>query len=384
MLRFCSAGESHGRAVVTIVEGVPSGVSLTAAFITQELARRQLGHGRGGRMQIERDSAQIVSGVRLGETIGSPVAIAVANMDWENWLDVMKVEPADEKPEAVTAPRPGHADLAGAWKMARSDIRDVLERASARETVSRVAAGAVCKSILGEVGIAVASRVISIGNIAMDEAYASAPMDTAAIDASPVRCPDPKASERMIEAIDAAEAEGQTIGGVFEVRSEKVIPGLGGYATLGDRLDGRIAGSVMSIPAVKGVEIGDGFALATRLGRDAHDEIVKDDTGRIARPTNRAGGLEGGTTNGEPLIVRAAVKPIPTLGTPLRSIDLVSGEPVEACRERSDVCVVPAAAVVGEAMVAVELAKALLEKFGGDCIIDVKQALRVYLERIGQ
>lgn len=384
MLRISSAGESHGRAMVTLVEGIPAGVPVTVEMIDTDLARRQLGHGRGGRMQIETDVAQILAGVRLGRALGSPIALAVANKDWENWLDVMKAEPAESAPDAVTAPRPGHADLAGAWKTGTSDIRDVLERASARETVSRVAAGAVCRSLLGEVGMTVASRVVSIGEIRMDAKFDSQALDSPSIDSSPVRCPDPEASPRMVEAIDGARAKGQTIGGVFEVVVDGVIPGLGGYSTVADRLDGALAGAVMSIPAVKGVEIGDGFRLAARLGGDAHDEMVVGDAGRVKRVTNRAGGLEGGMTNGEELIVRAAVKPIPTLATPLRSVDIATGESVDACKERSDICVVPAAAVVGEAMVAIELAKSLIEKFGGDCLSDTERSVGAYLERIGR
>lgn len=383
MLKFSSAGESHGRAVVTIIEGVPAGVPVTADLINSELSRRQLGHGRGGRMQIEDDTAQILAGVRFGEALGSPIALAVANKDWENWLDVMRVEPTEARGDPVTAPRPGHADLAGVWKMARGDIRDVLERASARETVSRVAAGAVCKSLIGQVGMLVASRVVSIGKVRMDPVHQAEAIDNSVVDTSPVRCPDPAASEKMVAAIDAACADGQTLGGIFEVHATGVIPGLGGYATVGERLDGRIAAAVMSIPAVKGVEVGDGFALAQRLGRDAHDEIVKDEKGAITRPTNRAGGLEGGMANGRPIVVRAAVKPIPTLTSPLRSVDLATGEEVQACRERSDICVVPAAAVVAEAMLAIELGKALLEKFGGDCLADIRGAVAAYRERIG-
>lgn len=384
MLRFSSAGESHGRAIVAILEGVPAGVPIAAELVNRELARRQLGHGRGGRMQIERDAAQILAGVRFGESIGSPIALLVANKDWENWLDVMAVEPTAARPAPVTAPRPGHADLAGVWKMGRSDVRDVLERASARETVARVAAGAICKSLIDRVGMTVLSRVLSIGTISMDASFAGAPIDQAEIDASPVRCPDPAAAAKMVDAIDVARAEGQTLGGTFEVQVVGVVPGLGGYATATDRLDGRLAGALMSIPAVKGVEIGDGFALASRRGRDAHDEILRAPDGKIVRPTNRAGGLEGGTTNGQPVILRAAIKPIPTLGKPLASVDLRTGEAVEAAKERSDICVAPAAAVVAEAVVAVEMARALTEKFGADSLADIEQGVRCYRERIGQ
>jgi len=370
--------------MVAVVEGLPAGVPITAAEINRELARRQLGHGRGGRMQIERDAVQVLSGVRFGESIGSPIALLVANKDWENWLDAMATEPAADRPEPVAAPRPGHADLAGVWKTGRSDIRDILERASARETVARVAAGAVAKSLIGEFAIAVGSRVVSIGEVGMDPRFLEEPIDSEALDDTPVRCPDPVASEKMVEAIDRARMDGDTLGGTFEVQAAGVIPGLGGYDLPRSRLDGRIAGSVMSIPSVKGVEVGEGFALAAARGSEAHDEIVTDEMGRIVRPTNRAGGLEGGVTNGEPLRIRAAVKPVPTLAKPLRSVDLVTGEPVEALRERSDVCVVPAAAVVAEAAVAFELAVALVEKFGGDSLVDMRAAAERYLKRIGR
>lgn len=384
-MRYTTAGESHGRALVAIVTGVPAGVPLDVSDIDADLARRQVGHGRGGRMAIESDRAVILSGVRLGRTIGSPVAVTVANRDWENWTDVMAPgagEPGDGA--RVTAPRPGHADLAGSQKTGASDVRDVLERASARETAARVAAGAVAKALLRELGVTVGSYVRAIGGVEMPPLADAAAPDRAAVEASDVRCPDGPSAERMRARIDEAAAEGESLGGVVVVYANGLVPGVGGYATARERLDGRIAGAVMSIPAIKGVEFGDGFALAAGPGSEAHDPILPAEDGAFVRPSNHAGGLEGGMTNGQPLVVVAGMKPIPTLMKPLASVDLETGEAVDAARERSDVCAVPAAAVVAEAEVAVVLADAYQAKFGGDCLEDMRAALGAYRERIAR
>jgi chorismate synthase len=380
-MRYQTAGESHGRALVALVTGVPAGVAVDVTAIDEDLARRQRGYGRGGRQAIEQDRAVVLAGIRAGRTIGSPVAITVANRDWENWTDVMSPS-APSTAEAVTAVRPGHADLPGCLKTGATDARDILERASARETAARVAAGGVAKALLRAVGVRVRSVVTRIGDIAMEEPVDLAALDHAAVEASDVRCPDPAVAERMRGAIDAARSAGESLGGVFVVYAEGLVPGLGGYASADERLDARLAGAVVSIPAIKGVEFGDGFALAARPGSEAHDEILYEVERGFRRPTNRAGGLEGGMTNGEMLVVRAAMKPIPTLMRPLRSVDLHTRERVDASRERSDVVAVPAAAVVGEAEVAMVLADAYCAKFGGDCLGDLQAALAVYRERI--
>ncbi|TLM80343.1 MAG: chorismate synthase [Actinobacteria bacterium] len=385
-MRYTTAGESHGRALVTIVTGVPAGVPLEAADVDADLGRRQVGYGRGGRMTIESDRAMLLSGVRFGRTIGSPVAITVANRDWENWTDVMAPGGGDEAAQAagkarVTAPRPGHADLAGCLKTGASDVRDVLERASARETAARVAAGAVAKALLRGLGVSVGSYVRAIGGVQMEPLADAAAVDVAAVEASDVRCPDEAAAARMRDRIDEAAASGESLGGVFTVYAIGLAPGLGGYATAGERLDARLAGAVVSIPAIKGVEFGDGFALAAGPGSEAHDPILPARAGAFVRPSNHAGGLEGGMTNGEPLVLSAAMKPIPTLMKSLPSVDLETGEPVDAARERSDVCAVPAAAVVAEAEVALVLADAYQAKVGGDCLGDMLAALAAYTER---
>lgn len=389
--RFTTAGESHGQALVAIVEGVPAGLPLAREWIDAELLRRQGGYGRGGRMRIESDRAELLAGVRLGETLGSPIALLVRNRDWENWREAMSPDPAseplpDEVLRPVHLPRPGHADLVGVLKYARRDARDVLERASARETAARVAAGAVAKRLLDALGIRVASHVTSIGAVRAtppDELPAEL---NAAADPSPVRCLDPEAEDAMIAAIDAARRAGDTLGGEFEVIARGVPVGLGSYVSWDRKLDGRLAGATMSIHAIKGVEIGAGFAGAGRHGSRVHDAIVRDDAagngGGFARTSNRAGGLEGGVTTGSVLVVRAAMKPISTLMRPLRTVDLRSGEVGEAVRERSDVCAVPAAAVVGEAMVALVLADACLEKFGGDSLTELLRNRDGYLEQL--
>jgi chorismate synthase len=383
-MRYVSSGESHGRALTAIITGVPAGIPVDSAAIDADLVRRQSGYGRGGRMAIESDRALILSGVRFGRTIGSPVTLTVANRDWDNWTDVMAPQGPATPAARVTAPRPGHADLAGVQKTGSDDCRDILERASARETAARVAAGAVARSLLRELGVTVASFVVSIGEVAIDMPADPSAIDPEVVESSEVRCPDTDVSARMISAIDKARADGESLGGTFCVTATGLVPGLGTYAEAAGRLDARLAAAVVSIPAIKGVEIGDGFAAAGRPGSLVHDEIIFDETHGFHRRTNRAGGLEGGMTNGEPLWLRAAMKPIPTLMRPLASVDLDTHEPVDASRERSDVCAVPAAAVVAEAEVAMVLADAYLRKFGSDCLGDISAALAAYKARIAR
>ena len=383
MFRFLTAGESHGKALTVIIEGLPAGLPLTEDYIVLDLRRRQGGYGRGQRQQIEQDRAEILSGVRHGLTLGSPVSLVIRNRDWSNWQDVMQVEPAAEAVEKLTRLRPGHADLAGAIKYGQDDVRPILERASARETAARVAVGAVARRFLEEFGIAVHSHTLAIGDVT---AQGQDEPGWALVEESPVRCADRDTSQRMVRAIDVAREAGDSLGGIFEVWGTGVPIGLGSHVHWDRRLDGRLAQAVMSIQAVKGVEIGGGFALARLPGSQAHDVIVPADQWGDRpwqRATNRAGGLEGGMTNGEPLIVRAALKPISTLGKPLPSADLATGEAVEAHYERSDVCVVPATGVIGEAMVAIVLAEAMLEKFGGDHVDETKRNYQAYLKTIG-
>ena len=389
-ISFRTAGESHGRALTTILEGIPAGLPLAMERdVDPELRRRQGGYGRGRRMQIESDRADLLSGVRLGETLGSPIAMVVWNRDAENWATAMSpVAPEVEvNPKALRAmylPRPGHADLVGVLKYDRRDTRDVLERASARETTVRVACGAIAKRLLAELGVRVGSHIVSIGDVSAcspDEL----PEDlNAAVDGDPVRCLDREASERMVTAIDRAKEEGDTLGGVFEVVVTGLPVGLGSYVSWDAKLDGRLAGAVMSIQAVKGVEIGLGFEGARRPGSRVHDPIETDPSkpraGEIGRASNRAGGLEGGVTTGEPVVVRGAMKPISTLRRRLPSVDLRDGSPAGAAVERSDVCAVPAAGVVGEAMVALVLVDAVLEKFGGDSLGELRRNLDAYLD----
>jgi len=380
-MRYITAGESHGRALTAIVSRVPAGVPLDGASIDADLARRQRGYGRGGRQAIETDRVTILSGVRFGRTIGSPVALSVTNRDWDNWSDVMAA--AGAKPDGVreTHPRPGHADLSGVLKTGSDDTRDVLERASARETAARVAAGGVAKAFLAELGVTLHSYVDSVGGVsaAID---APADVDPAAVEASLVRCPDADAAEAMKAAIDNARADGESLGGTFVVVAVGLVPGVGTYAEAERRLDGRLAAGVMSIPAIKGVAFGDGFGIAAVPGSRAHDPIHYRAGHGITRESNHAGGLEGGMTNGEPLVVRAAMKPIPTLMRPLASVDIDTLEAVDASRERSDVCAVPAAAVVAEAEVAFALAAAYMDKFGSDSLADIVSALSAYRERL--
>jgi chorismate synthase len=390
--RFRTAGESHGRGLVALVEGVPAGLPLLAERdIDPELRRRQAGYGRGGRMRIERDRAELVSGVRFGETLGSPIALLVWNRDWDNWSTAMAHEPpgpgVDEKKlKRVHLPRPGHADLVGVLKYGRDDARDILERASARETAARVAAGAVAKRLLGEFGITVGSHIVRLGNVEASRPDELPEDLNAAVDDSPLRTLDLEAEARMIQAVDEARAAGDTLGGVFEVVARGVPVGLGSHVSWDTRLDGRLAQALMSIQAVKGVEIGLGFEGARRPGSAVHDEFERDPnatrTGGYNRLSNNAGGLEGGISTGAPIVLRAAMKPLSTLMRPLRSVDLRTGEPASAVIERSDVVALPAAAVVGEAMVAIALADAVLEKFGGDSLAELRRNFDGYLEQI--
>ena len=380
-MEYRTAGESHGRALVALVSGVPAGVPLSQNAVDADLARRQVGYGRGGRMAIERDRAMILSGIRFGRTIGSPVALTIGNRDWDNWTDVMATAGEGLDSARVTAPRPGHADLAGCLKTGARDVRDILERASARETAARVAAGGVARALLTALGVRVFSWVERIGDVECGPLDPSC-VDVDVVEASDVRCPDVEVAARMRRAIDVARDAGESLGGVFAVAADGLVPGVGGYAEAAGRLDARLASVVMSIPAIKGVEIGDGFAVAARPGSQVHDPIMFDPVRGFFRATNHAGGIEGGMTNGEPLVLRAAMKPIPTLMKPLATADLDTHEPVDASRERSDVCAVPAAAVVAEAEVAMVLADAYCAKFGQDCLDDMLTALSAYRERI--
>ncbi len=383
MFRFTTAGESHGRGLVAVLEGIPAGLPLAAERVNAELKRRMGGYGRGARMKIEADQIEWLAGVRAGETLGSPIAMLVWNRDWEHWRDVMAPE-ADapggdgEQRRQMTRPRPEHADLAGSLKYDRQDARDILERASARETVARVACGAVCKVLLEQFGVEIGSHVAELGGVtAKHHAPLPTPLNQAA-DASPVRCLDPEAEREMIARIDAAKAAGDTLGGVVEVVALGVPVGLGSHVSWDAKLDGRLAQALMSIPAVKGVELGLGFEAARRKGSEVHDEILPG----LARATNRAGGTEGGMTTGEPLMARVAMKPISTLMSPLRTVDLKTGSPAQAQSERSDVTAVPAMGVIAEAMVALVLAQALLEKFGGDALNETKRNFTGYVAQV--
>jgi chorismate synthase len=375
-MRFLTAGESHGPGLTIIVDGVPAGLALDGAAIDADLRRRQLGYGRGARQRIEHDRARITGGVRQGRTTGAPLALWIENRDAVNWERVMSVTPVAETPDAVTRLRPGHADLAGALKYGHEDVRDVIERASARETAARVAAGGVAKAVLASVGIDLLSETVRIGDVT-----ATARFDRDAIERSEVRCADTDAADRMVKAIAAARDAGDTLGGVTAVRASNVIAGLGSYAQWDRRLDGRIAQALASIPSAKGVEFADAFDASGERGSAVHDPIERRGTG-FGRPSNRAGGLEGGVTNGEDVVVRVAFKPISTLMKPLPSIDLRSGEVAPAHVERSDVCIIPAAGVVAEAMLALVLADALLAKFGEDTIEDMTDAVARYRERL--
>ena len=404
MLRFSTAGESHGKALVTIVEGLPAGLPVAAEWVDRELARRMLGYGRGARMKIERDRIEWLSGLRAGETLGSPIAMLIQNRDWANWEDVMAYEASETTGELrrrrVTRPRPGHADLAGVLKYDRVDARDILERASARETTARVAAGALAKRLLDEFGVEVGSHVLSMAGARVPATTLPTPLNEAS-DRSEVRVLDPATESEIIRRIDAAKKAGDTLGGEVEVIARGVVVGLGSHVSWDRKLDGRLAGMLMSIPAVKGVEIGMGFEAARKLGSEVHDPIESaaaeqrgsgagkampegaDPRGGFRRPSNNAGGLEGGITTGEPVVVKVAMKPISTLMSPLSTVDLASGEPAKAVSERSDVTAVPAMGVIAEALVAIALADAMLEKFGGDSLTEMRRNYNGYVSTLG-
>jgi chorismate synthase len=380
--RFTTAGESHGPGLVAIVEGVPAGLELDRDALDRDMARRQLGHGRGGRMKIETDSVEVRSGVRHGRTLGSPIAVLVANRDYENWEERMNPWPVEAEVEEVHLPRPGHADLIGMQKYGHSDVRNVLERASARETAARVAAGTIARAFLTALGAGVHSHVIQIGSVQAPERSDLVPADFDRVDDDPVRCLDADASAAMVEEINRLRKANESLGGSFEVRAFGLVPGLGSHVSWEERLDGRLAQAIASIQSIKGVAIGEAWDVAGRPGSEAHDEIFWSQERGYHRETNHAGGLEGGMTTGQPLPVRAAIKPISTLTKPLRSVDTETKEPAQALRERTDSTVVPAAAVVGEAMVCLTLARCYREKFGGDHIDDVLAAVEAYKRRI--
>ncbi|MBI4551923.1 MAG: chorismate synthase [Candidatus Latescibacteria bacterium] len=383
MLRYLTAGESHGPALTTILEGLPAGLKVSAEEINVDLKRRQGGYGRGGRMKIESDQADILGGIRHGETLGGPVSLLIRNNDWKNWTDVMAIERPETPTERrrVTKPRPGHADLAGGLKYNQRDLRNILERASARETAARVAVGAIAKRLLAEFGVGVMSHVVRIGTVEADVSGLTADDIRDRAEASPVRCADPRAEAGMIAEIDRAKGLRDTIGGVFEVRVTHVPPGLGSHVHWDRKLDGRLAQAVMSIQAVKGVEIGLGFGTTERLGSEVHDEIFYAD-GRFFRKTNRAGGIEGGMSNGEDILVRGALKPIATIMRTIWSVDIDTKEPFDSAKERSDICTVPAAGVIGEAVVAFVIADAMREKFGGDSVDEMKRNFDGYLQQV--
>lgn len=377
---FSTAGESHGPAEVALVHGVPAGLELLAEDVNRDLARRQKGYGRGGRQKIERDEVEFLGGVRFGQTLGSPIAMLVRNNDYANWEARMSPAPLEKRPDKITLPRPGHADLAGMQKYAFDDLRNVLERSSARETTARVAAGGVARKLLAEFGIEIHSAVYRIGGVAYDKERAA--LDARKADDSEVRCPDPEVSERMKAEIDAARYARDALGGEFVVVAEGCPPGLGSYVDWRDKLDAKLAAAVMSINAIKGVEIGMGFEVASRRSSEVQDEILLQD-GRIARASNRLGGIEGGMSNGEPVVVCAAMKPISTIARALRTVDVATNEPSRAFKERADSCAVPAAAVIGESMVAVVLAETFLEKFGADNMTDIRASYEAYVGRLG-
>ncbi|HEV3095126.1 MAG TPA: chorismate synthase [Solirubrobacteraceae bacterium] len=390
IVRLITAGESHGPGLTCVVEGLPAGIELTPEDLNSDMARRQLGHGRGGRMKIERDAAEVTGGVRHGRTLGGPVAMQVRNRDYANWEERMSPWPVDGEVEEVHLPRPGHADLVGTQKYKQSDVRNILERASARETAARVAGGGLCKAFLAALGVQVRSHVIQIASVHAPERTRSGtgerPLSLAdfdAVDSSPVRCLDAEASRAMVAEINALRKANESLGGVFEVQAFGLVPGLGSHVSWEERLDGRLAMAILSIQAMKGVTIGDGFRVAGLPGSQAHDEIFYSEEHGYFRESNRSGGLEGGMSTGQPLIVRGAMKPLPTLTKPLRSVDIATHDPGAALRERTDSCTVPAAGVVGEAMVALMLADAYRAKFGGDHIDDVREALAAYRQRIG-
>jgi chorismate synthase len=387
--RWLTAGESHGPALVAVLEGVPAGVEVTSAEVARDLQRRRLGYGRGARMSFEQDEVEILGGIRHGVTLGSPVAIRVGNSEWPKWETVMAADPVDPaeleglaRNAPLTRPRPGHADLAGMQKYGYTDARPVLERASARETAARVALGVVAKHLLHQaLGVQIVSHVVELGSVAVKAGLHPRPEDAERVDADPLRCLDPEASRRMVEEVDAAKRDADTLGGIVEVLAYGVPPGLGSHVHWDRKLDARIAAALCSIQAIKGVEIGDAFTQARSRGTQAHDEIVPTATG-VRRVTDRAGGLEGGITTGEPVRVRAAMKPISSLSRPLATVDVATGEPATAINQRSDVCAVPAAAVVAEAMLALVLAEAAVEKFGGDSVTEMRRNVAGYLDTL--
>ncbi|HBR22511.1 MAG TPA: chorismate synthase [Nitrospiraceae bacterium] len=398
IIRYLTSGESHGKALIGILEGIPSGLPVSSVGIDGDLRRRQGGYGRGGRMKIEADRAQVLSGVRFGKTIGSPITILIENKDWQNWEDVMSSDYPPHPPFSkggmggfVTRPRPGHADLAGALKYNTHDMRNILERSSARETAMRTALGAIAKRFLSEFGIRIGSYVVGIGEVKSSELKVKSSekelLESFKIaETSPVRCPDRTSSKKMVQLIDKAVKEGNSLGGIFEVFAAGVPVGLGSHIQWDKRLDGKLAQALMSIQAIKGVEIGMGFEMSRKSGSEVMDEIFYDSSrltvhgSRFYRKTNNAGGIEGGMTNGMPIIIRAAMKPIPTLRKPLHSVDINTKKPIKAAYERSDICAVPAAGVVGEAMTALVIADAFLEKFGGDGMSEVKTNYASYLK----
>jgi chorismate synthase len=382
-LTLTTAGESHGPGLTCIVEGLPAGLMLDREALDRDLARRQLGHGRGGRMKIETDRAEVTSGVRHGHTLGGPIALRVANRDYANWEERMNPWPVEAEIPEVHLPRPGHADLVGTQKYGLSDVRDILERASARETAARVAGGALARAFLAALGVSVHSHVIQICGVSAPRRDDLTPESFTDVDASPVRCLDAEAGQAMVAEINRLRKANESLGGVFEVRAFGLVPGLGSHISWQERLDGVLGQAILSIQAIKAVAIGDGIEVAGLPGSLAHDEIFHDDDRGFHRSTNRSGGLEGGMTTGDPLVVRGFMKPLPTLTKPLRSVDIATHEPAEALRERTDSCTVPAAGVVGEAMVAFVLADAYRRKFGGDHIDDVRAAVAAYRQRIG-
>jgi chorismate synthase len=384
LVRLITAGESHGPGLTCVVEGLPAGLRLDPEQINLDMARRQLGHGRGGRMKIEKDTALPTGGVRHGRTLGGPIALQITNRDYANWEERMSPWPVKTPVAEVHLPRPGHADLVGTQKYKQADVRNVLERASARETAARVAGGALCKAFLAELGVQVRSHVVQIASVRAPERERPLGLsDFEGVDDSPVRCLDAEATKAMVVEIDRLRKANESLGGVFEVQAFGLVPGLGSHVSWEERLDGRLALAICSIQAIKGFSVGDAFAIAGVPGSQAHDEIFYASEGGYYRETNRAGGLEGGMTTGQPLVVRGAMKPLPTLTRPLRSVDIATHEPAEALRERTDSCTVPAAGVVGEGMVALVLADACRRKLGGDHIDDVREALDAYRARIG-
>ncbi len=377
MIRWLTSGESHGKGISAIIEGLPAGFSVDIEFINNELARRQKGYGRGKRMKIEHDRVEILAGVRFGKTIGSPVHLFIGNKDYENWKDIMKIEPCKESPK-VTSPRPGHADLAGTLKYGFTDIRNVIERASARETAVRVAVGAIFKLFLKEFGITSYSHTIAIGGVNVSERIRGSDE----LEDTPLRSADPEKEKQMIKFIDEAKSRKDTVGGIIEVVVKGVCPGLGSYSQYDKRLDARIAHAMLSIPSIKGIEIGEAFENSKKFGSDVHDEIFHNNEKGFYHKTNHAGGVEGGITNGEDIVIHLAIKPIPTLGKPLHSVDILTKEKRLAQKERADICVVPAVGVIAEAMLAFVVACAFLEKFGTDTMDDIKSSYNLYMKRI--